>query len=164
MTAREIRRWVLIGAPRERVWPWVGRPEGLERWWCPPPTVRLFFEPRPGSRFVELYDDGTRSYRVEGVVEECLPLRRLVIRRRTPGSASPADRIAIVLNARRHETCVTVVHRFERVPDRRWPELERFFGPPWAESLASLKALVADGAAGEPPTGWRSAASQQRGR
>lgn len=92
-----IRRQVSIAAPAAAVWEHVGVPEHLSRWWCPPPAVRLAFEPYPGDRFEERYDDGRLAYRVEGTVLAYEPPRRWAVRRPTPGSAAPADVIEITL-------------------------------------------------------------------
>lgn len=140
-----IRREIAIEAPVDAVWAWVGTPERISRWWCPPPTVRLVFEPRAGGRFEEHYDDGSHSYRVKGTVVAFVPGRRLAIRRLTPGSPSPADRIEIALLEEGGRTKVVLEHSFENLPERRRKDMEGFYGEPWSDSLRRLRDLATAG-------------------
>ncbi|MBE3590574.1 MAG: SRPBCC domain-containing protein [Firmicutes bacterium] len=142
MRAWGIRRRVSIAAPAEAVWAYVGVPELLSRWWCPPPTVRLAFEPRPGGRFEERYDDGRLAYRVEGTVLAYEPPRRLAVRRFTPGSPAPADVVEITLHEEGGRTRVVVRHAFEGLPPDRRRDMVDCFARPWSLSLRALWRLV----------------------
>lgn len=140
-----IRREVSIKAPADVVWAYVGTPEGLREWWCPPPTVRFAFEPRQGSRFVEQYADGRFAYELEGTIVEYQPPRRFAVRRLTPGSPSPADLITITLTEEDGLTKVVVEHSFEHLPVSRRKETQEYFAEPWSNALRSLCELVTAG-------------------
>lgn len=137
-----IRRQVSIAAPAEAVWAYVGVPELLSRWWCPPPAVRLTFEPYPGGRFEERYDDGKLAYRVEGTVLAYEPPRRWAVRRLTPGSPAPADVIEITLREDGGRTRVVLRHAFGGLPPGRRRDMAEYFAQPWAEALRALRRLA----------------------
>lgn len=137
-----IRREVCVQAPADVVWAYVGTPERLGEWWCPPPTVRFAFEPRKGSHFEEHYDDGRFAYDLEGTIVAYQPPRRLVVRRLTPGSPSPADLIEITLTEEGACTKVVLEHSFENLPESRRKDMEEYFAEPWSESLRTLCDLV----------------------
>lgn len=143
-----IRRQVTIAAPAEAVWAFVGAPERLSQWWCPPPAVCLAFEPRPGGRFEERYDDGRLAYRVDGTVLAYEPPRRWAVRRLTPGSPAPADVIEITLREEGGRTRVVLRHAFERLPPGRRRDMADYFARPWSEALRALRRLAT--AAGGP--------------
>jgi len=162
VTEWSIRRQVSIAAPAEAVWPLVGLPEGLSRWWCPPPTVHLAFDPRPGGRFEERYDDGSLAYRVEGTIVAYEPPRRLAVRRLTPNSAAPADVVEITLREEGSRTRVILRHTFEGPPRERRRDMVDYFARPWSDALRALRRLVTGGTAPRYPRQPGSAASAAR--
>lgn len=54
-------RSLVIKAVIAEVWEHVADPARLSRWWCPPPTVQIDFEPRVGSPYEERYEDDSYS-------------------------------------------------------------------------------------------------------
>ena len=152
-----IRRQVSIAAPAEAVWAYVGVPELLSRWWCPPPAVRLTFEPYPGGRFEERYDDGQLAYRVEGTMLAYEPPRRWAVRRLTPGSPAPADVIEITLREEGRRTRVVLRHAFEGLPPDRRRDMAESFARPWSDALRALRGLATVAGRRAPATpgpGW----------
>lgn len=152
-----IRREVWVGAPVDAVWAYLGTAEQLSRWWCPPPSVRLAFEPRAGGRFEEHYDDGRFAYHVEGTVTVYEPPRRLAIRRLTPGSPAPSDVIELTLIEEGSRTRVVLEHCFEDLPVDRRKDMEDYFADAWSEALRALRRLAVEAPGGpadrEPPSG-----------
>jgi uncharacterized protein YndB with AHSA1/START domain/ribosomal protein S18 acetylase RimI-like enzyme len=144
-----IRREVSVDAPATVVWRCVGDPERVSRWWCPPPTVRIDFDAAEGARYRERYDDGEYRYELAGRILAYDPPRWLAVRRETPDSAAPADRIDITLTDDGERTRVVLEHAFEDLaPDRR-DEMRDVFAAGWEWSLDQLATLATE--PGVPP-------------
>jgi aminodeoxyfutalosine deaminase len=137
-----IRRELIIGAAPEVVWRFVATPALTSRWWCPPPTVTIGFEPREGGRYEERYRDDGDAYRVTGTVQAYLPWQRLAVRRETTGRFGPADLVDITLTGDRERTTVVIDHSFEQLPEHLRREAYGFYADGWSHSLRLLGDLV----------------------
>ncbi|WP_210604791.1 SRPBCC family protein [Brevibacterium oceani] len=137
-----IERSVLINAPVAEVWPHIREARLLSRWWCPPPTVQITFDPHPGAVYSERYDDGTHSYAIDGDILEFDPPRRLTIRRTTNGRFGDSDQVSINLGERDSRTLIRLRHSFPDLPARRRGEAYDFYADGWDFSLSLLSAEV----------------------
>jgi aminodeoxyfutalosine deaminase len=137
-----IRRQVTVEAPPERVWRYVATPEWTSRWWCPPPSVTIGFEPRKGGRYEERYRDDGYAYQVSGTVQAYVPAQRLAVRRETSGRFGPADLVEITLSGDGAGTTVMLDHSFEQLPAERRGEAYQFFADGWSHSLQLLRELA----------------------
>ncbi|WP_240372793.1 SRPBCC family protein [Brevibacterium zhoupengii] len=135
-------RSLVIKAAVSKVWGHVADPARLSRWWCPPPTVQIDFEPRVGSPYEERYEDDSYDYVLTGEITAVEELRRLVIRRRTNGRFGPIDRVEIVLEPHSRDTKVTITHTFEDIPIDRRGEARDFFSDGWDFSLELLRRTI----------------------
>jgi uncharacterized protein YndB with AHSA1/START domain len=142
MSDWSIRTERSLAAPAEVVWRCVGTPELISRWWCPPPTVRIDLDPVTRV-FRERYDDGELRYAVVGSVVVYEPPSRLTVRRETPASAAPADRIAITLIPTVEGTQVLLEHSFEELPVDRRDEMVDFYADGWQQALSGLASIAA---------------------
>lgn len=138
-----IEKSVLIKAPVVEVWPHIREADLLSRWWCPPPTVRIAFDPHRGAAYSERYDDGAHSYEVFGDIVECDPPRRLTIRRKTNGRFGHRDQVDISLGDRGSQTLVRLNQLFPDLPTHRRGEAYDFYADGWEFSLKLLTAQVA---------------------
>ena len=137
-------RSLVIKAAIAEVWEHVADPARLSRWWCPPPTVQIDFEPRVGSPYEERYEDDSYEYVLTGGITAVDEMRGLVIRRRTNGRFGPTDRVAITLEPHGRDTKVTITHTFEDIPIDRRGEARDFFSDGWDFSLELLRRNVLD--------------------
>lgn len=142
MSAWSIRRELLVHAPLDVVWGYVGTPSRLSGWWCPPPTVELIFEQRQGGRFEEHYRDAERAYDVKGTVVAYAPRQRLAVRRVTSGSPSPVDLIDITLRREGGHTRVILDHSFEHLPENRRKDMYDLFADRWSDALRRLRDMA----------------------
>ncbi|WP_166970162.1 SRPBCC family protein [Brevibacterium atlanticum] len=138
-----IEKTVQINAPVTEVWPHIRDARLLSRWWCPPPTVRITFDPCLGAAYSERYDDGTHSYAIDGDILEVDPPRGLTIRRTTNGRFGDSDQVSINLGDRDSQTLVRLHHSFPDIPARRRGEAYDFYVDGWDFSLNLLSAEVA---------------------
>ena len=135
-------RSLVIKAAIAEVWEHLADPARLSRWWCPPPTVQIDFEPRAGSHYEERYNDDSYDYVLTGEITAVDEMRHLVIRRRTNGRFGPTDRIEIVLEPHGRDTKVTITHTFVDIPVDRRGEARDFFSDGWDFSLELLRRNV----------------------
>jgi uncharacterized protein YndB with AHSA1/START domain len=137
-----IERTVLIRTSVAEVWRHIGDARLLSRWWCPPPTVQIAFDPHPGAAYSERYDDGAHSYAIVGDIVEFDPPRRLTIRRKTNGRFGDCDQVSIDLDDRGSQTLVRLRHSFADLPTRRRGEAHDFYADGWDFSLSLLVAEI----------------------
>ncbi|GAA1536990.1 SRPBCC domain-containing protein [Brevibacterium picturae] len=132
-------RSLVIKAPAVQVWPHVADPIRLSRWWCPPPTVQIDFEPRVDSPYEEHYRDDSHEYVLTGEItvfdERCC----IAILRRTNGRFGRSDSVEITLQPHGEDTKVVIVHRFDDIPFERRGEARDFFADGWDFSLELLR-------------------------
>lgn len=137
-----IEKTVLIRASVAEVWPHIRDARLLSRWWCPPPTVQISFDPHPGAAYSERYDDGTHSYSIGGDIVEFEPPRRLLIQRKTNGRFGDCDQVSIELDDRGSPALVRLRHLFEDLPTHRRGEAYDFYADGWDFSLGLLSTEV----------------------
>lgn len=137
-----IEKTVLIRASVTEVWPHIRDARLLSRWWCPPPTVRITFDPHPGAAYSERYDDGTHSYAIDGDILEFDPPRGVTIRRKTNGRFGDSDQVSINLGDQDSRTRVRLLHSFPDLPTHRRGEAYDFYADGWDFSLSLLSAEV----------------------
>lgn len=132
-------RSLVIKAPAAQVWPHVADPIRLSRWWCPPPTVQIDFEPRVGSPYEEHYSDRAYEYVLAGEITVFDERRCIAILRWTNGRFGRSDSVEITLQPHGEETRVTIVHCFDDIPIERRGEARDFFADGWDFSLELLR-------------------------
>lgn len=138
-----IEKMLLIRASVAEVWPHLRDARLLSRWWCPPPTVQISFDPHRGAVYSERYDDGTHSYAIGGDIVEFDPPSRLTIRRKTNGRFGHCDQVSIELDDRDSRTLVRLRHSFPDIAAHRRGEAYDFYADGWDFSLSLLRAEVA---------------------
>lgn len=144
-----IQRSLAVPADVGAVWRHVGDPEEVSLWWCPPPTVRIQFEPYVGSTYEERYRDATYAYDVFGAVVGYERPYRLAIQRDTSGRFGLMDRVEIVLMPDDHQTSINLTHSFGELTEERRREAYDFFADGWSASLKHLRQRVTD-SSGDP--------------
>jgi uncharacterized protein YndB with AHSA1/START domain len=120
----------------------VATPELVSRWWCPPPTVTIVFEPREGGSYLERYRDDGYAYETRGTVSAYQPPWRLAVRRETGGRFGPADLVEVALSAGAGHTTVVLDHSFPQLPAELRREAYAFYADDWSHSLALLRDLA----------------------
>lgn len=149
MDVWSIRKTVVVEAPAGAVWPWISDPALVSRWWCPPPTVSLHWEPREGGSFEERYQSPDFSYRVLGTVTEWSPQRGVAFQRVTDSRAGHQDVISIALHPRGGSTEVILEHAFPDLPEGEEGPAEAYYSDPWEDSLRRLARLVTGNGSGD---------------
>lgn len=148
-----IRKEIVIDAPVERVWPYVGTQEGYRRWSCTVAEVHdVILEERAGGRYEERITVRGEEHHLLGEVLTHDPPHRLVLSfqsRRYDGTLRPPRTITITLSEQAGRTRVTVEETgFERLADE---ERERIFKSNevgWTAAMEDLHALLAREVAG----------------
>jgi uncharacterized protein YndB with AHSA1/START domain len=131
----EVRRELVIRAPRERVWTALTRPEELLRWF---PTQRAEIDLRPGGSVLFEWEEDT----AEAVVDVVEPPGRFVFRWRPMGLDRPYTTVSFTLEAISDgigTRVVLVESGFASLPDQIRQQSQAGNDEGWAEELDELK-------------------------
>lgn len=135
---------VLVAAPIERVWPFIGTAEGLSRWFN---DAHVELDPTPGGHYFERGTHGGSSYIIAGHVLTYVPLRELSVSCRvetTPDSTWPVyTTMTLRVEAEGDSTRVSLVHSgFENLPESYRQAYFDGFTAGWGQSVPRLAEIV----------------------
>ncbi|HEX5937555.1 MAG TPA: SRPBCC domain-containing protein [Actinomycetota bacterium] len=135
-TPDEVRRQIEIGAPRERVWSALTRPEELLRWF---PTEQAHLDLRPGGVAGFVSEESAD----EAVVEVVEPPVRFVFRWRPAGLDRPYTTVSFTLEETRDGTRLTLVESgFASLADQIALQSLEGNDAGWRDELEELKAYL----------------------
>ncbi len=131
----EVRRTVLLRAPRSRVWSALTQPEELLRWF---PTQQAEMDLRPGGSARFVWEDSAD----EAVIEVVEPEERLRFHWRPTGLDRPFTVVTFVLRDVEGGTELTLTETgFAGLPDQIYQSYEGNDAG-WASELEELRSYV----------------------
>ena len=140
MTKPELIYTTYIRTTPEKLWNAITNPEFARQYWGGNENVSDW---KPGSKWVHVTGDASRTVRITGKVVESVPPKRLVLTWAEPGNESDVSRVTFELEAIEDSVRLDVIHGdFQPGSDM----VNKVSGG-WPRVLSSLKSFLETGQA-----------------